>query len=184
MRRILLIRHCESSGQHAEAPLTERGLSQADALATTLARFPIERVVSSPYLRARQTVAPFAARAGLAVELDARLAERRLSAQPIRDWRDVVRASFEDLDRRASGGESGREVLARGRAALADALAGAATWTALVGHGQHLSLLLHDFDGRFGYAGWESLSNPDLYLVEADASGRLRYARAWDGPSP
>lgn len=183
MSRLLLVRHCESSGQHAEAPLSARGLEQAAALATTLAAFPIERVVSSPYLRARQTIAPFAARAGLEVELDARLAERRLSPQPIAEWREVVRASFEDLAHRAPGGESGGETLARGRAALEDALARGHALTALVGHGQHLSLLLHSIDGRFGYAGWENLSNPDLYLVDADARGVLRYARAWKGPA-
>lgn len=93
-----------------------------------------------------------------------------------------MRASFDDPARRAPGGESGGETLARGRAALADALAGGYALTALVGHGQHLSLLLHSCDGRFGYEGWESLSNPDLYLVEPDGRGGLCYARAWGGP--
>ncbi len=182
MSRLLLVRHCESSGQHAEAPLTSRGVEQAAALAATLAAFPIERIVSSPYVRARQTIAPFAVRAGLPVEVDARLEERRLSPRPIPDWKDVVRASFEDLEHRAPGGESGGETLRRGRAALEDALARGHALSALVGHGQHLSLLLHSIDGRFGYAGWESLSNPDLYWVESDARGVLRYARAWEGP--
>jgi 2,3-bisphosphoglycerate-dependent phosphoglycerate mutase len=182
MSRILLVRHCESSGQHADAPLSERGLAQAESLAETLAAFPIERIVSSPYLRARQTIAPFAARARLELEIDARLAERRLSADPIAGWKDFVRASFEDLELRAPGGESGGETLERGRAALADALARGHGLTALVGHGQHLSLLLHHIDGRFGYDGWQALTNPDLYLVESNRGG-LRYARAWEGPS-
>ena len=182
MSRLLLVRHCESSGQHADAPLTARGLAQAEALAETLAAFPIERIVSSPYLRARQTIAPYAARVGLGVELDPRLEERKLSREPIPDWREHVRASFHDLERRAPGGESGRETLERGRAALADVLARGAKLSAIVGHGQHLSLLLHAIDGRFGFAGWEALTNPDLYLVETDARGVLRYARAWEGP--
>jgi 2,3-bisphosphoglycerate-dependent phosphoglycerate mutase len=183
MSRLLLVRHCESSAQHAEAPLTPRGLAQADSLAATLASFPIARIVSSPYLRARQTIAPFAARAGLEVELDGRLAERRLSAEPIAEWRDYVRAAFDDPSRRAPGGESGGETLARGRALFEEVRARGAGLTVLVGHGQHLSLLLHSIDGRFGYAGWERLSNPDLYLVETNARGELGYARAWEGPS-
>jgi 2,3-bisphosphoglycerate-dependent phosphoglycerate mutase len=183
MSRLLLVRHCESSGQHGDAPLTARGLEQADSLAGTLAAFGIERIVSSPYLRARQTIEPFARRVGLAIEVDQRLQERRLSLEPIPDWRDFVRASFDDAARRAPGGESGAETLARGRAALHDALAHGAKLTALVGHGQHLSLLIHSIDGRFGYAGWERLSNPDLYLIESNGRGELRYARAWEGPS-
>jgi 2,3-bisphosphoglycerate-dependent phosphoglycerate mutase len=173
MSRILLVRHCESSGQHAEAPLSERGFAQADALAAMLAAFPTERIVSSPYLRARQTIAPFAARARLELELDARLAERRLSAEPMPDWRDFVRASFDDLELRAPGGESGGETLARGRAAFADALARGRGLTALVGHASTC---------RFAAPRRRPLRlrrlavthQPDLYLLETNARGGHR----------
>jgi 2,3-bisphosphoglycerate-dependent phosphoglycerate mutase len=179
MARVLLVRHCESSGPAPDAPLTPTGLAQADALADFLASHPIERVVSSPYLRARQTIAPFAARAGLEVEIDARWAERRLSAAPIPEWREVVRRSFDDLDHRAPGGESGRETQARGRAALDALLAAHEPLVATVSHGQLLSLLLHSIDARFGYAGWESLSFPDVLVVAHDAAGAIGFDRVW-----
>jgi 2,3-bisphosphoglycerate-dependent phosphoglycerate mutase len=60
MSEILLMRHCESSGQAPAAALTERGRAQARSLAAFLAAHPVDHLISSPYLRARETIAPFA----------------------------------------------------------------------------------------------------------------------------
>ena len=49
-------------------PLTAKGEVQAQALVDLLAGYDIDRVLSSPYLRCTQTVAPLAAARGLAVE--------------------------------------------------------------------------------------------------------------------
>lgn len=181
MQRALLVRHCESSGQAPDAPLTSRGSVQAEALADFLAPHPIARIVSSPYLRARQSVEPLARKLGLEIELDARLAERRLSPTPIDGWREVVKRSFEDPEFRAPGGESGGETLARGLAAIRP-LVESATGDRLVvvaSHGQLLSLVLHSIDARFGFAGWEALSNPDVHALEANAKFGLAFRRMW-----
>jgi 2,3-bisphosphoglycerate-dependent phosphoglycerate mutase len=175
--RVLLVRHAESSGQVADAPLTERGHAQAVALVERLLAHRVERIVSSPYLRARQTIAPFAARVGIAVETDARLRERTLSPQPIDGWRDEVRRSFDEPDRRVPGGESAREVLARGRTAVGEILEAGAALSLVVSHGQLLSLVYQSIDQRFGFAEWEALTNPDVHLVERDGAGALRLSR-------
>lgn len=72
MRELILVRHCQSSGQGSDAPLTETGRSQAARLAQFLSRFELDRLVSSPCLRARQTAQPTAARTGLPIFDDAR----------------------------------------------------------------------------------------------------------------
>lgn len=59
-------------------PLDPVGESQAHKLAEWLVHEPIQRVISSPYLRCRQTVEPLASRLGLQVEVDAALAEGAL----------------------------------------------------------------------------------------------------------
>jgi 2,3-bisphosphoglycerate-dependent phosphoglycerate mutase len=176
--RFLLIRHCQSSGQAPEAPLTDEGRAQALRLSAFLAEHPVDIVVSSPYLRARETIAPFAARASLRVQIDERLAERRISPEPILHWREIVRDSFEDLELRAPGGESARETLARGWAALEALRAHEGRLPAVVTHGNLMGLVLHSIDSTFGFSGWLGLSNPDVYRVE-QRDGRYRFQRVW-----
>ena len=181
MERALLIRHCESSGQAPDAPLTARGSEQAEALSNFLAPRPIARLVSSPYLRARQSIEPLARKLGLEVELDARLRERTLSPGPIDGWREVVKRSFTDPEFSVPGGESGAETLARGLAAIRPALESATRdgLVVIASHGQLLSLVLHSIDPSFGYAGWEALSNPDVHLIEASPKNGLAFRRVW-----
>jgi 2,3-bisphosphoglycerate-dependent phosphoglycerate mutase len=174
---VLAVRHCQSAGQAPDAPLTALGQRQADALAAWLHGRAVVRILSSPYARAQQTIAPLAAQRRLAIRIDPRLAERRLSVDPIDDWREVVARSFTDLDARAPGGESGRDALTRGWAALQDALA--MPNTVLVSHGQLLSLVLSRIDPTFGYGDWQAMSNPDVFRVERAADGGLRFERLW-----
>ena len=43
-----------------------------------------------------------------------------------------------------------------------------------------MSLVLHSLDGSFGYAGWESLSNPDVYLLDNMKPGQSAFRRKWN----
>ena len=95
---VLLVRHAEAGDRERWGPrddlrpVSPQGEAQAQALVDKLAAFRIERVLSSPYLRCTQTVAPLAAARGLAVEPTDDLAEgegpgglalvRRLLAEP------------------------------------------------------------------------------------------------------
>lgn len=171
-----LVRHCSASGQEPEASLTPAGERQAEQLAGRLAdelrAVDRVRIVSSPYARAVATIRPLAERLGVAVETDDRLRERALCAAPIADWRDRLRASFDDLDLCLEGGESSRAALARGLAALADARAHGGL-TVVVTHGNMLALLLREIDGRDGFAAWASLTTPDLYRVDGSSVERL-----------
>ena len=176
---MLLIRHCQSSGQDPDAALTDIGRKQAEALARFLSDYPIDMIVSSSYARARQSIEPFAADAGLPIHLDHRLIERTLSGSPIDNWREVVRDSFEDLELRIPGGESAREVLDRGWAAITELLDGGHQLPIAVTHGNLLSLILNSLNPDFGYDGWESLSNPDVFALKEAGDGRLVFERVW-----
>jgi broad specificity phosphatase PhoE len=78
---VLVVRHAKAgdrerwSGPDEDRPLTEAGMAQADALVGVLAEFRVERILSSPYLRCTQTVAPLASALGLPVEPTDHLAE-------------------------------------------------------------------------------------------------------------
>jgi len=163
VRHLYLVRHCEATGQEASAPLTAVGQLQADHLADHLAERGVSLIVSSPYTRAQQSIAPLAQRLDLPVETDARLAERVLSAEPLAHWREAIRQSFVDLDVAYPGGESSRTAMTRGRAAIDALLSRPAPVAVVVTHGNLMTLILHSFERRFGFQTWERLSNPDVY---------------------
>jgi 8-oxo-dGTP diphosphatase len=78
---ILLVRH-GPAGSRSDwedddklRPLTQRGELQAVAIADAFRDRPIERILSSPYLRCRQTVEPLAKELGLKIEEREELAE-------------------------------------------------------------------------------------------------------------
>ncbi|MFI5316869.1 MAG: histidine phosphatase family protein [Myxococcota bacterium] len=177
MPRLLLVRHCQSTGQQPDGALTDAGHTQAHALAERLAAHPIDHLVSSTYRRARATLAPFAARSGLELHLDERLVERRLSPAPIDGWREVVERSFVDPDFAVPGGESARDVSDRAWKALGEILTLGHSLPAVASHGQLIALVLHRIDPTFGFSGWAALTNPDVHLVERDARGRYSFRR-------
>jgi 8-oxo-dGTP diphosphatase len=78
---VLLVRHAKAGNRDTwqapddVRPLTPKGEAQAEALVQLLAGFDVVGVLSSPYLRCSQTVAPLAAARGLAVEPRDDLAE-------------------------------------------------------------------------------------------------------------
>ena len=71
---VLLVRHAKagdrdrSEGPDDLRPLSAKGEAQAEAMVSLLAAYEVDRILSSPYLRCSQTVAPLAAARGLAVE--------------------------------------------------------------------------------------------------------------------
>lgn len=116
---VLLIRHVDAGDRHDWdqpdhlRPLSSRGLKQSLALVDTLATHPIDRVVTSPYVRCVQSVEPLAAALGLPAETDDTLAEgalldavRRLLRRPggqcvaLCSHGDVIGAIVDDLARR------------------------------------------------------------------------------------
>jgi 2,3-bisphosphoglycerate-dependent phosphoglycerate mutase len=73
VKTIYIVRHCKAESQQIDAALTADGLVQAARLVELLKGSQIERIISSPYIRAKDSVAPLAQRLKLHVELDERL---------------------------------------------------------------------------------------------------------------
>lgn len=166
---VIFLRHCYSSGQAPDAPLTAQGSADARDLIARLSPFDIDAIYSSPYLRAVQTIEPFAAKRALPINIDGRLRERLLSVEPLADWLDHIRASFANLDHRAQGGETLREAQRRGLAALQDIYAERPACAVVASHGNLLASLLHYVDPTFGFEAWQTMPNPALYQVTLNA---------------
>ncbi len=177
-KNIYIVRHCEAEGQSADSPLTERGFAQAIELSNFLFDIKPDRIFSSPFLRAIQTIQPFAEDKDIEIEKDSRLSERVLSSISFPDWMDKLKATFNNMDLKYEGGESSNEALNRIVSVVNDVLASDSENTIIVAHGGVISLLLHHFDKEFGFEQWITLSNPDVYLLSLTSNG-ADYKRLW-----
>jgi 2,3-bisphosphoglycerate-dependent phosphoglycerate mutase len=179
MKRLYLIRHCSATGQAADAPLSPEGQAQAERLANFLMGHGIERIVSSPFLRAQQSIEPFAGRLNLEIHTDSRLAERVLSRLPLLNWMDDLKKTFDDLDLTYEGGESSRTAMSRAVDAVNEILSLDVSTSAVVTHGNLMTLLLKHIDDRFGFEEWKRLTNPDVFVVTVNGS-KQTVERIWD----
>lgn len=168
MKKIFFVRHCLATGQHKDAPLTQKGVKQSYQLAQFFSeqRFPIDRIISSPYLRAIDTIKPYAEQQGIAIELDHRLEERILSGDPIDDWFEMLAYSFVNKEFKLPGGESSHEATQRGLGVLATIFQDQDhDHIICVSHGNLIALIIHYYDQQFGFDGWRRLQYPDLFMM-------------------
>ena len=97
---VLLVRHARA-GQRKywkrpdiERPLSEKGQLQAERLVDVLARYPIKRIWSSPYVRCVQSVEPIAEKLSIEVEQYFELTE----GAPADEVRALLRGSRNSTD--------------------------------------------------------------------------------------
>ncbi|KYG35293.1 histidine phosphatase family protein [Alkalihalobacillus trypoxylicola] len=164
-QNIYIIRHCEAEGQSPESTLTEDGFNQANDLADFLSDVEVDRVISSPFLRALQTIQPFATNKNIEIEVDHRLSERILSSMHFSDWMDKLEATFNHMDLTYKGGESSNDAKKRMINVIHDIVTSQSKNSVIVAHGGVISLLLHHYDQDFGFKEWKGLSNPDVYVL-------------------
>jgi 2,3-bisphosphoglycerate-dependent phosphoglycerate mutase len=174
---IYWVRHCSTTGQEPEAPLTDAGHAQARDLAHVLMRLGIERIVSSPYRRAVQSVEPFALASGNAIGTDMRLRERVLSTEALLDWQAVLRRTFDDDAYAAPGGETSRDAGDRAASAFRDCVSAQKT-TVVVSHGNLTSLLLRRLGYPLDFDASMRLSNPDVFAIRM-SNGSFDITRLW-----
>ncbi|MGE8035492.1 histidine phosphatase family protein [Lysinibacillus sp. NPDC093692] len=164
-KRIYIVRHCEAQGQPPESQLTEKGLIQANYLSEFFSNREIDRIISSPFLRAIQSVAPIREETNIDIEIDERLSERTLSTTDLPDWFEKLKATFNDLELKFQGGESSKEAMSRIVTVVDEIFKSEAENTIIVTHGNLMSLLLMHYDNSFDFDCWNSLSNPDVFVL-------------------
>lgn len=177
-KNICIIRHCEAEGQSSNSPLTERGFTQANNLSNFLSDIKVDRIISSPFLRAIQTIEPFAKNKNIEIEIDSRLTEHILSSIFFPDWMDKLEATFNDMNVKYEGGESSNEAIKRIVAVVNDIMVSVWENTIIVSHGGMISLLMNHYNKNFGFDQWKNLSNPDVYLLRITENDAY-YRRLW-----
>jgi 2,3-bisphosphoglycerate-dependent phosphoglycerate mutase len=173
---VLLVRHAEpipvGSGDVADddRPLTEAGRAAAAELAMELDEYQISAVYSSPYTRSLETVSPIAQRRGLEIQLLADLRERRLSPDPMDDWRTALERAWSDADFAPPGGETGRAAQRRAVGIL-DLLRSRhpdGGRLVLGSHGNLISLILQALEPAVDFAFHMAMPTPAVYRLAHD----------------
>lgn len=173
-----MIRHCEAEGQQPEAALTEKGYKQAVELSTFFSGKQIERIITSPFKRAIESIQPLANSLNIEIEQDNRLSERILSEKNLPDWSEKLHRTFLDHDLKFEGGESSLDAMKRIVELVEEILKDKSDQIVIVTHGNLMSLLLNYFNTNFGFNDWKNLSNPDVFLIES-LNGEVIYKRIW-----
>ena len=170
--RIVLVRHAQSVRpllgvpDSDERPLSAEGLASAQTLVPRLVGLAPVAVLSSPQLRAVQTVAPAADALGLEVTRWAELREWESGLVPSADFETLYAHSWANPGLAHGAGESLDQLTARAGKALARMAVEYPDATVVVGsHGMFLSRALIA-TGR--HADWEScraMPMPAIYEV-------------------
>jgi 2,3-bisphosphoglycerate-dependent phosphoglycerate mutase len=188
MTTLILVRHAQSAPDPAfperDWPLSDAGRDQAAALASVLAELGVDALASSPFIRAIETLRPYAEAARLEIAIDEDLRERALGGwmENIADVEEAVRRMHADLDFKLEGGESGHACVARFEAALARVAAANPGRTIAVGsHGGVLGHLLARQGVPLPDRFWRGIGNPHLFVFDADAGLHWLGERRFDG---
>ncbi|MFA9559270.1 histidine phosphatase family protein [Evansella sp. AB-rgal1] len=178
MQKIYIVRHCQAEGQPPESLLTEDGVQQSFALVKLFSKIQIDRIITSPFQRAIDSIKPLSEDRDMDIDIDPRLSERILSTEDLDDWLEKLERTFENMNIKYVGGESSEEALSRVVSVIDDIVQSEDESTVIVTHGNLMALLLYYFDHKFGFEQWKRLSNPDVFLLTLDKKG-VNVERIW-----
>ncbi|MDR1736729.1 MAG: histidine phosphatase family protein [Oscillospiraceae bacterium] len=178
MTTVYFIRHAESDNAVRDGrirPLTEKGLHDRAFVTDFLRDKYIDAVLSSPYKRAIDTVAPFAEERGLEIRLIEDFRERRSDVDFTREtfgFEEFMRRQWADFNYTYSNGESLAEVQSRNIAALNGVLAKYKDKPVVIGtHGTALSTIINYYDPTYGYDDFMPMVDIMPWVVRMEFNG-------------
>ncbi len=157
MKQVYLVRHAESEGnagplqQDGTTPLSERGHAQKSLVAGRFRSIPIDRLISSPFERAKDTAEAIAAVLGKEIEYSDLFIERKRPSaiaglpKDSPEWhaiQDPINANYHDLSWRHSDEENFLALRARAVACLAHIQSLPEERILIVTHGFFMSMLV------------------------------------------
>ncbi|ETI70896.1 histidine phosphatase family protein [Neobacillus vireti] len=182
MTNLYFVRHAHSTYTPDEIgrPLSALGLADAEIITQMLINENINRVISSPYKRAIQTVQGVAEFFGKEIEIVHDFKERTLSDKPLEDFNSAIAKVWADESYSWEGGESNILAQARGVKATMNVLEKYADENIVIGtHGNLMVLIMKHFDKQFGFRFWQELAMPDIYKLTFDKIKLVEVNRVW-----
>lgn len=178
---MFLVRHAHADWTPDEnRPLSNQGRDDAARLADLLQDYPLCAIYTSPYRRAEQTVRPLAVRLALPITIEPDLRERNLGNGPFEDFYQAVAAVWEDTSYAHPGGESNLTAQQRGLAVIHQLKNKHPGDDIVIStHGNLMALILQYFEPSIDFEFWKSLTMPDVYVLNFDASNQGKIDRVW-----
>lgn len=168
MTEIFFIRHSkvEYTAEDTIRPLSEEGKKLLPSLVQAFDALHVDRMISSPYKRAIDTILPIAHNKGLTIECYDELRERKVSDRFIDDFKTFSERQWADFNYKLPGGESLNEVQSRGLLRIENILKVYDGETIIIGtHGTFLAILLKWFNQNIDFEFWKSIQSPDIIKV-------------------
>ncbi|MFD3158313.1 histidine phosphatase family protein [Haloimpatiens sp. FM7330] len=175
MTKVYFVRHAKpdfSIHDDLTRPLNEEGIKDCKRVTEFLINKNINKVFSSPYKRAFDTVKDFAHKSNLEIDIIDDFRERAVSDGWIEDFNTFAQRQWEDFDYKLSNGESLNEVQKRNIAALHKILIENEDKNIVIGtHGTALSTIINYYDKNFDHSQFQRIKHLMPFIVCIDFQG-------------
>jgi len=177
MTTIYFIRHAQADNSIRDGrvrPLTEKGLRDRQLVTKFLRDKRIDAVLTSPFRRSIETIAPFAQQNGFEIALVEDFRERESDTNWDRStYYTFMERQWADFNYTLSDGECLAEVQARNIAALQQVLARHKDKNIVIGtHGTALSTIINFYDNTYGFQGFLAMLQILPWVVKMDFDGQ------------
>ncbi|MBQ2799541.1 MAG: histidine phosphatase family protein [Ruminiclostridium sp.] len=172
MTTVYFIRHAQSdrfTQDDRTRPLTAEGLSDTVKITEALSDKGITHIISSPYKRTIQTVTNLSEKLGLSIETNEDLRERNAGKWHGENFKDFIKAQWEDFDYHILDGECLKDVQSRNIKALYHYLDKYSGETiAIATHGTALSTIINYYYNDFNYDSFMRIIDYMPYVVKIE----------------
>ncbi|TKD70897.1 histidine phosphatase family protein [Pseudalkalibacillus hwajinpoensis] len=180
---IYLIRHAHSTYTPDEygRELSQKGREDQERLTNVMKNVKIDAVLSSPYMRAIQTVEGIAKDNRLEIQLIEEFKERILAQEPVENFDEAIEAVWRDEAFHLPGGESNERARLRGVQAFKEVLHTHRGKSVAIGtHGNLMVLTMSYFNNQYDVSFWRELDMPDVYRLTFEGEELKAVNRIWE----
>ncbi|CEJ72864.1 phosphoglycerate mutase [[Clostridium] sordellii] len=169
MNKIYFVRHAKpdfSVHDDLTRPLTDKGIIDSKNICEFLKEKSINKIYSSPYKRAIDTIKELAQNLSIKIEVVDDFRERKISNIWIEDFNKFSKSQWENFEYKLNDGESLNEVQSRNIKALHRILNENSNQNIVIGtHGTALSTIINYYDKTFDYLSFTKIKDVMPFIV-------------------
>ncbi|CEK37337.1 histidine phosphatase family protein [Paraclostridium sordellii] len=169
MNKIYFVRHAKpdfSVHDDLTRPLTDKGIIDSKNICEFLKEKSINKIYSSPYKRAIDTIKELAQNLSIKIEVVDDFRERKISNIWIEDFNKFSKSQWENFEYKLNDGESLNEVQSRNIKALHKILNENSNQNIVIGtHGTALSTIINYYDKTFDYLSFTKIKDVMPFIV-------------------